>query len=283
MAINWYAHHLGDYSKKTRHLTILEHGAYRLLLDLYYINGGPIKDDKKSIYRACGASSTGERRAIDRVLDQFFELSDDGFWKNSRASVEISKQNEIKEIRKKNGAKAHAREHAKAPAKAYTTIPTTTVERDIPVAPSNLKIPDWVPKTELRDYLAVREKIPECGNSKEEINAILSTLQLLEMRGANIGQVLRDATSGRWKTLHMDKITQQSQKKGTVKHVGKTGYSDVIAAGIMANSNPQNPIPGGYGQRNPVGPQLIGHHQADSQRNDQGSGNGILQHSLERT
>lgn len=33
--MNYYEHHLGDYYRKAKHLTLLEHGAYRMLLDLY--------------------------------------------------------------------------------------------------------------------------------------------------------------------------------------------------------------------------------------------------------
>lgn len=107
MTIHWYAHYLGDYAKDTRHLTLLEHGAYRLLLDLYYSNGGPIEDDRKSIWRSCGAHTPAERRAVDKILSNFFSPQN-GFWSQKRASAEISRKNEISELRKKSAANAHA-------------------------------------------------------------------------------------------------------------------------------------------------------------------------------
>ena len=108
MSIHWYPHHIGDYFKNTRHLSILEHGAYRLLLDYHYTIGGPFRNDPKSIYRYCGALNSRERRAIDSVLSQFFVVANEGFLKNNRTMAEISKQLNIKELRKKAGAKAHA-------------------------------------------------------------------------------------------------------------------------------------------------------------------------------
>lgn len=108
MSLHWYAHHLGDYSKDTRHLTMLEHGAYRLLLDQYYTIGGPIKDERKSIYRICQARTPQERAAVDKILDQFFILDEHSFWNNNRATAEISKQKKISDLRKKAGANAHA-------------------------------------------------------------------------------------------------------------------------------------------------------------------------------
>jgi Protein of unknown function (DUF1376) len=43
----YYQHHIGDYRKDTSHLSLIEHGIYRQLLDLYYITEKPL--DKKSI------------------------------------------------------------------------------------------------------------------------------------------------------------------------------------------------------------------------------------------
>ena len=34
--MNYYERHLGDYARDTGHLSMLEHGAYSLLLDRYY-------------------------------------------------------------------------------------------------------------------------------------------------------------------------------------------------------------------------------------------------------
>jgi uncharacterized protein YdaU (DUF1376 family) len=73
---------------------MLEHGAYRLLLDYYYSNGGPIPADFKNIYRACSAFTPTERRAVEKVIQKYF-TRDDGVWRNPRADLEIKKQIEI--------------------------------------------------------------------------------------------------------------------------------------------------------------------------------------------
>lgn len=128
MAINWYPHHLGDYAKKTQHLTILEHGAYRLLLDYFYSNGGPFPDNKKDIYRSLRAFNKAERRAIESVLGEFFSQETGSgqslYWNHARAQEEISKYNEISEIKRKAANKRHA--HASAHAGAHAMPPTTT-------------------------------------------------------------------------------------------------------------------------------------------------------------
>lgn len=85
--MNYYRHHLGDYSKDTAGLSLLEHGAYRLLLDAVYSVEKPIVN-LQSAYRICGASSRKERDAVRSVISTFFVETSEGFT-NKRAELEI--------------------------------------------------------------------------------------------------------------------------------------------------------------------------------------------------
>ena len=40
--MNYYERHIGDYLKDTAHLSLLEHGVYSRLLDVYYTRESPI-------------------------------------------------------------------------------------------------------------------------------------------------------------------------------------------------------------------------------------------------
>ena len=66
----YYQHHIGDYRKDTSHLSLIEHGIYRQLLDLYYITEKPL--DKKSI-RLIGARTDQEIAMAELILNEFFE------------------------------------------------------------------------------------------------------------------------------------------------------------------------------------------------------------------
>jgi uncharacterized protein YdaU (DUF1376 family) len=66
----YYQHHIGDYRKDTSHLSLIEHGIYRQLLDLYYITEKPL--DKKSI-RLIGARTDHEIAMAELILNEFFE------------------------------------------------------------------------------------------------------------------------------------------------------------------------------------------------------------------
>lgn len=86
--MNYYEHHLGDYAKDTGHLSMLEHGAYRILLDHYYSTEAGIPEGQ--VYRLARARSEDEKAAVDVVLEEFFALVK-GIWMNRRAERELER------------------------------------------------------------------------------------------------------------------------------------------------------------------------------------------------
>lgn len=100
--MNYYERHLGDYAKDTAHLSMLEHGAYSLLLDRYYGTEGGIPATQA--HRVARARSKEEKQAVDDVLAEFFSLSD-GVWINQRAEEEIAKAHVKISAAQENGRK----------------------------------------------------------------------------------------------------------------------------------------------------------------------------------
>lgn len=84
--MNYYERHLGDYARDAGHLTLLEHGAYTLLLDRYYTTEKPIPSDM--VYRVCRAKTRWEKSAVDAVVTEFFEEVD-GCLRHARCESEI--------------------------------------------------------------------------------------------------------------------------------------------------------------------------------------------------
>ncbi|MFN7609349.1 MAG: DUF1376 domain-containing protein, partial [bacterium] len=72
--MNYYEHHLGDWAAATGHLTWDEDMAYTRLLRAYYHHEKPIAEGQQ--YRLAKASTPVQRRAVDQVLQEFFELRD---------------------------------------------------------------------------------------------------------------------------------------------------------------------------------------------------------------
>ena len=88
--MNFYKRWLGDYQKKTGHLSMLEHGAYNLLLDAFYATEFPLPGNKVELYRLLRAITKREREAVNSVLAQFWTL-EAGNWLNKRAVEEIER------------------------------------------------------------------------------------------------------------------------------------------------------------------------------------------------
>ena len=85
--MNYYERHMGDYLKDTAHLSLLEHGIYGRLLDVYYTREAAIPSEQ--VARLIGARSKDERAALDVVLQEFFVL-EAGNWHQARCDSEIA-------------------------------------------------------------------------------------------------------------------------------------------------------------------------------------------------
>lgn len=86
-----YKHFMGDYARDTKGLSLVEHGAYRLLLDHNYATEQPVPNDMTELYRIAGAMNAAERRAVDKIVEKFFPVNGDGRRHNKRAEEEIAK------------------------------------------------------------------------------------------------------------------------------------------------------------------------------------------------
>jgi uncharacterized protein YdaU (DUF1376 family) len=100
--MHYYKRHLGDYAKDTRHLTMLQHGAFTLLLDWYYSSERPLPLDRCD--RIANAGTPAERDAVQFVLRDFFVETPEG-WISRRADKEIAAMQE-KSGKAANSAKA---------------------------------------------------------------------------------------------------------------------------------------------------------------------------------
>lgn len=101
--VNYYEHHLGDWAAATGHLTWDEDMAYTRLLRAYYHHEKAIPDGQQ--YRLAKASTPSQRKAVDQVLSEFFQLRD-GHYHQKRADAEIAR---FQDKQRKAKASAEAR------------------------------------------------------------------------------------------------------------------------------------------------------------------------------
>lgn len=130
---HWYPRYSGDYRAKTAGLSLVQHGAYTLLLDEYYNTGKPLDANASILHRICSALAPEEQEAINFILARFFVLTDKGYT-NKRAEEELARRVDISEKRKDAANSRHAKDmqtpckiDANAPAIAYTSTSTSTI------------------------------------------------------------------------------------------------------------------------------------------------------------
>jgi len=102
--MHYYQFNIADYRKDTGHLTLLEHGIYRQLLDTYYLDEKPI--ETQSVIRRLSIKTQDEKEAFENVIGDFFVLSDCGnHYNHSRSNTEISKYHDKAKTARVNGGK----------------------------------------------------------------------------------------------------------------------------------------------------------------------------------
>lgn len=152
MTLPWYPRNMGEYARDTGHLTMLEHGAYNLLLDAYYSTGClprcsnatsnalPMPDHSR-LYRLCSAITKAEQDAVDTVLSYFFHIDGSGEYKHTKCDEIIEKQEEKHRKRveagKKGGAKKGKQSSSNAKAKPKQSPTDKDKDKDISLPKGN--------------------------------------------------------------------------------------------------------------------------------------------------
>lgn len=141
----WYAFYPKDYEQKTAHLTIIQDGAYRRLLDRYYMSGVPLPANAELLYRICRAFDDAERAAIDFVLGEFFVLTPLGYTQE-RVEDELKKATNLSETRRKAANSRHTKgdanacanaeqEHTQSQSQSQSHIEISSLRSDISAVP----------------------------------------------------------------------------------------------------------------------------------------------------
>lgn len=139
--MNYYSHHIGDYTTDTAHLSLLEDGAYRRLMDRYYTTEAPLPSDEPALFRVVRARMPEEQEAVRVVLAEFFDLTDAG-WTHKRCDAEIeafkAKSGKAADAANKRWSKPG---NATAVQPASTPAMPTQCERNADAMPTNNQEP----------------------------------------------------------------------------------------------------------------------------------------------
>lgn len=98
--MHYYKFNIKDWTRDTAHLSVIEEGVYRRLLDHYYESEKPIPMETNMVVRRLRLS--GHEDALQVILSEFFEVRDDGHHHN-RCDDEIGKYHAKAGANRENG------------------------------------------------------------------------------------------------------------------------------------------------------------------------------------
>jgi uncharacterized protein YdaU (DUF1376 family) len=110
--MHYYKRNLGDYAKKTGRLTMLQHGAYTLLIDSCYDR--EIFPTLEQAIEWTWASSEAEIDAVKFVLSRFFALDKDGCYVQDRILQELLQYHANADINKRIAIEREAKRKNKS-------------------------------------------------------------------------------------------------------------------------------------------------------------------------
>lgn len=183
--MNFYKHFLGDYARDTAHLSMLEHAAYRLLLDHYYATEHKLPVPVQC-ERICRATTEEEKAAVRSVLNQFFKSG-----VNGRADREIK---QFKDYGEAQAMRAHMRWQSKGNAShSHSHKPD---KNKPPIAP--LALPDWLNVETWKSYVQSR---PARSCKPESLKAALSKLEAFRAAGHDPNEIVATSLANGWQML----------------------------------------------------------------------------------
>jgi uncharacterized protein YdaU (DUF1376 family) len=150
--LHYYTFNIGDYRRDTTHLTLLEHGIYRQLIDTYYLSEQPLCADHATLMRTHCVRTEEEQKALESVLKDFFDLVD-GVYRHKGCDKNIGQYREKSE-KASNSAKARWEKNANA-------LPTQCERNAIGMLTNNQE-----PLTNNQDKTSLGKFVPNCPHQQ---------------------------------------------------------------------------------------------------------------------
>ena len=272
--MNYYRRYLGDYMRDTAGLSVLEHGAYGLLLDTYYATEAALPEDYDHLYRVCRAMTDAEQSAVRKVADTYFSINGDGRRHNGRADREIAVAQAALAKQRVSGAVAAEKRwstyrsthrstdesthrstggltggSAIQPPTTNHQPPTTSLQPSTkPKGNSNPKaaalarlswLPDWIPEEPWNGWLEVRKKkhVPDTDRA---MRLVVKRLEQLRAAGEDIGAVLDQSTVSGWTKLYPVSLDRSRPPGATLGERNRAAAAEAIRR--MEAEQPQEKI-----------------------------------------
>jgi uncharacterized protein YdaU (DUF1376 family) len=241
--MHYYKRNLGDYAKKCGRLSMLQHGAYTLLIDSCYDREKfPTIDEA---LEWTWASTETEIEAVKFVLSRFFKLTEDGTYVQDRILMELLEYHAKADINKRIAIDRETKRKQTGTNRAPSVNEPTPNHKPetINQKPVNkrqaVERPDGVSEGVWSDFLAIR-KAKRSPLTQTALEAIQREADKVPM---TIGEALMVCCARGWQGFKAEWVADLAIKfKGTETAYQKTQRETMegLAPGI-ARKSPFNP------------------------------------------
>jgi len=77
--MHYFEYNIKDYRADAFQLTLIQHGAYKQLIDQYYLNESPLTLDLEVLFYDLLVRGEDEKKAIVFILEKFFDKTESGY------------------------------------------------------------------------------------------------------------------------------------------------------------------------------------------------------------
>ena len=265
--MNFFKLYMGDYQRDTGALSLAEHGAYLMMLQLYYATEKPLPLGA-DLYKILRVSGKKERAAVDKVAALFW-IEKDGKLINTRAVAELEKSVRQRLVNQEVGKlggrpKRNFTSPQEEPIRFQSTgangsdpetesvseskpnrnpnhsqIPDKTEEQEqkqppaTPVAlRSSAKMPtppDWIGAEAWAGFLAMRQR-ERHPLTPRAAQLVIRELDRLRSAGADPAAILDQSTRNGWRDVYPLKSTGETHANGSSR--GKLSAVEQVEAAI---------------------------------------------------
>lgn len=246
--MNYYNRYPGDYARKTQDLSLVEHGAYTLLLDHLYGTQQVLPKNPVGLFRVTRAFTQEEQDAVLSVIKRFFVEVEDGYTNQrfeeerikAKARIDAARENGKKGGRKQTqsqrepsglGLGSVSVSQQEPSGSAYhqsSTIShqsqTKTKKEGKPAKPSAIACPQDVERSTWDDWLLVR-KAKRAPLTETALNEIVKEAN---KAGVTLDQALKTCVKRNW--VGFDSTWSGAVQSRPTSHTGFSGknYSEGI-------------------------------------------------------
>jgi uncharacterized protein YdaU (DUF1376 family) len=248
--MHYYKRNLGDYAKKTGRLTMLQHGAYTLLIDSCYDR--EVFPTIEQALEWTWASTEAEVEAVKFVLNRFFMLHNDGRYIQDRILTELLNYQKNADTNKRIADEREAKRRGNSTKRVQVVDeappnqePLTTNHKPIKNTATSVALPEGVSDSVWQEFKSLR-KAKKAPITQRAIDAITTEAN---KAGWTLEKALEECVVRGWQAFKADWVATKANPADIVRlTVPSKNEPDPALEKIKADALKAAPMPESFRQ-----------------------------------